>query len=247
MIFTSKSIAPSLENLVRNVLVVDESLFSSRTSQTLSNRSKPHVSPHSPAFIMFTFGSTGAPKGIVIEHATTCSSARNHGMAMRFFFHSRVFQFSSYAFDVAVFDIFTTFLFGGCVCIPSNSDLTNKRTIAGVVADMRINCALFTPSYVRLFRFNDFPSLRTLLMCGETVPQDLIDVWRSKALLFNAYGPTESSVYVIGEVHEDTPPGTIGEAVGGLSWIVDPRIHDLLVPIGAVGELLIEGPVLTRG
>lgn len=244
MVLTSKFIAPSLETLVRNLIVVDENLFSKRTSR---DQHKPRVSSQSPAFIMFTSGSTGTPKGIIIEHATTYSSARDHGVAMRLSPQSRVFQFSSYAFDVAVFDIFTTLLFGGCVCIPSDSDRMNMKTIAGVVADMRINWALLTPSYVRLLRPNDFQSLRTLLLCGEAVPQDLVDAWRGKVSLLNAYGPTESSACVVGEIHENTPSGTIGKAVGGLSWIVDPRNHDLLVPVGAVGELLIEGPVLARG
>lgn len=215
VILTSKFVAPSLENVVRNLVVVDESLI---LKSTLQDHSQPRVSPNSPAFIMFTSGSTGTPKGIVIEHATTYSSARNHGVAMRLSSQSRVFQFSSYAFDVAVFDIFTTLLFGGCVCIPSDSDRTNMKTIAGVASDMRINWALLTPSYVRLLRPNDFPSLRTLLMCGEPVPQDLIHSWMGKVSLLNAYGPTESSACVVGEIHENTPPGTIGKAVGGLSW-----------------------------
>lgn len=172
VVLTSKSIAPSLENLAKNLIVVDESLFSKPITR---NVSKPRVSSQSPAFIMFTSGSTGTPKGIIIEHATTYSSARDHGVAMRLSPQSRVFQFSSYAFDVAVFDIFTTLLFGGCVCISSDLDRTNLKTITGVVADMRINWALLAPSYVRLLRPNDFPSLRTLLLCGEMVPQDLID------------------------------------------------------------------------
>ena len=52
---------------------------------------------------------------------------------------------------------------------------------------------------------------------------------------------------MIGRMFADTPRSCIGRATGGLSWLVDANDHDRLVPIGPVGELVIEGPTLARG
>ncbi len=63
------------------------------------------------------------------------------------------------------------------------------------------------------------------------------------------YGPSECSIAAAGDPHltPESDPANIGRSVGGLAWIVQSDDHDKLVPIGAVGELLISGPILARG
>ena len=244
IVLTSPLMKDDFQGIVKTVVTIDPDMFS-RLSP-LSSSSKTQISPHSLAFVMFTSGSTGKPKGIMIEHVTLSSSARDHGVAMRMTSRSRVLQFSSYAFDVALFDIYTTLIFGGCVCVPSDAGRMNA--IVSVISDMNVNWALLTPSFARLFSPSDVPGLRTLVLGGEAVSQDLVNVWQGRVTLINAYGPPESSACVVGEILQGvTRPGTIGRPVGGASYITDPFDHDRLVPIGNVGELLIEGPVLARG
>ena len=201
--------------------------------------------PHAVSFVMFTSGSTGKPKGVVHEHASVSSSALHHGPAMNISNATRALQFGAYTFIISTFEIFTTLIFGGCLCIPSDHD--RHTDIRPVIRAWDVNWAIFTPSFARSVHHEDVPSLETLIVAGEAVAQDIIDRWSTRAQLINIYGASECSVIMVGPMSKDTPRTCIGRATGGLSWIVDANDHDRLVPIGAIGELVIEGPTLARG
>ena len=75
-----------------------------------------------------------------------------------------------------------------------------------------------------------------------------IQMWANKVRLVNIYGPSEASVDSTGtDVHPDSDPANIGLAHGCVSWIVNKDDYNILVPIGAPGEILLEGPILARG
>ncbi|PYH89482.1 hypothetical protein BO71DRAFT_465073 [Aspergillus ellipticus CBS 707.79] len=146
---------------------------------------------------------------------------------------------------VITFEIFTTLIMGGCLCIPSDHD--RHTDIRPFLRSMNVNWAIFTPSFARSVQTEDAPTLKTLLLAGEAVAQDIIDRWAPVARLINIYGASECSVCMIGPMVADTPRSCIGRATGVLSWLVDPNDHDRLVPIGSIGELIVEGPTLARG
>ena len=207
----------------------------------------PCVRPHAAAFVLFTSGSTGKPKGIVQEHASVSTSAIAHGRALYVSSTSRVLQYAAYTFDVSMMDIFTTLIYGGCICTPSEED--RMSNITQVMNAMRVNYVLFTPSVASLVTPEDVPGLQTLALGGEAVTKENIHRWAGKVRLLNCYGPAECAASTIGELKGAAPrPGTIGRAFGcGLCWVTDPTNHNRLVPIGAIGELLVEGPTLARG
>ena len=159
--------------------------------------------------------------------------------------HSRVFQFASFAFDMAVYDILTTLAFGGCVCIPSDHDKMNNLAMA--VENMRANWAFFTPSTLALLRQKDVPSLQNLVVGGEPVTRGICDGWIGKVRLFQCSGPAETTTCIAGEMDHTSLTNCLGNCCGTISWIVDPLNHDFLQPIGVVGELVLEGPTVARG
>ncbi|KAL8711222.1 MAG: hypothetical protein Q9220_004367 [cf. Caloplaca sp. 1 TL-2023] len=208
----------------------------------------PAVGPRDIVFVLFTSGSTGKPKGVVHEHGAMSSHAISHGEAMGYH-DARVIQFAAYVFDISVLDMTTTLIFGGCVCIPSEEDRTNN--LPEVMNRMKVDLAMLTPSFANLLWPNDVTTLRTLICIGECYKEEITRRWRGKIRLMNSYGPAEAqfthSRYV---EHDDetTRPGTIGPVMStAIAILVDPDNHDCLVPIGAVGEMLIASTTLARG
>jgi acyl-CoA synthetase (AMP-forming)/AMP-acid ligase II len=94
---------------------------------------------------------------------------------------------------------------------------------------------------------SELSSLQSLALVGEAMSPIHVSVWSGKLNLMNAYGPTETSIVAAVKAHmsSDTDPANIGSPIG-TAWIVDPNNHHRLVPVGAIGELLIEGPTLAR-
>ncbi|EFE30955.1 uncharacterized protein ARB_02149 [Trichophyton benhamiae CBS 112371] len=207
----------------------------------------PCCSLKSAAYVIFTSGTTGKPKGVVVEHQAASTSILAHGMKLGFCRQSRVLQFASHSFDASIMEFLTTLVYGGCVCIPS--DESRLLNLTENINSMGINTLFLTPSVAQILQPRTLPSLQTLIIGGETVPTSVVEKWKNVPKLINGYGPTECVVFCV--MHDlkakQVSPQTIGKAVGSLSWVVDPENHHELVPVGAVGELLVEGSILSRG
>nr|POF13527.1 nonribosomal peptide synthetase tes [Quercus suber] len=204
------------------------------------------TTPSTPAYVLFTSGSTGMPKGVVIEHSALASSIRGHGTAFGIQSSSRVLQFSSYVFDACVVEIFTTLASGGTVCVPS--DEARLSNVTEFMKLSNVNWALLTPSFVQSFHPADVPCLETLVLGGEAPKKGNYEAWYGKVRLMNAYGPAEACIVASTQEvqHIDARPSTIGRGCNTSLWIVEPDNHDRLTPVGCIGELLVQGPTLAR-
>lgn len=207
------------------------------------------VSPRTNLYIQFTSGSTGKPKGVIISHANYTSGAIPRAEVVGYKAHSRVLDFASYAFDVCIDCMLCTLSAGGCLCIPSDADRVNN--LSGAIRKMNVNMAHMTPSVARVLDPDIIPSLEVLGLGGEAISAGDSAVWSKTTKVVNAYGPSECTVgcTVNGDVGAEShkPHISIGRGVGAATWIVEPTDHNLLVPIGTVGELLIEGPIVGPG
>ncbi|KAL3421010.1 non-ribosomal peptide synthetase protein [Phlyctema vagabunda] len=209
----------------------------------------PEGLPQHAAYCMFTSGSTGKPKGVVIEHSAFATTARAEAQMFGVTSDSRVLQFASYSFDTSLFEILTTLISGGCVCIPSEEERREPSAIATAISRMRINMAGLTPSYVDVITPSSISTVKTLILGGEPLKTIHVDTWASCVKLMSAYGPTECSVTcsINNDMAVGSDPRNIGRPAGATRWIVDPKDANRLRPVGVVGELVIEGPLLARG
>lgn len=207
----------------------------------------PTVLPTSPATVLFTSGSTGMPKGIVIEHQSMCSSSKAHGSAWNIGPGTRVLQFAAHTFDVSNGDYFTTLMRGGCVCIPSEHDRINN--LAAAIVKLDVNWAFLTPTVAGLIHPSDVPGLKTLVLGGEAATKDNILTWADRLNLVVCYGPAECSIYCSGNDHATVQdsPANLGRPIGASLWVCDVNDHNKPVPIGCVGELVVDGPTVARG
>ncbi|KAI0114386.1 peptide synthetase [Nemania sp. FL0031] len=209
----------------------------------------PKVPTATNLYIQFTSGSTGKPKGVIISHANYTSGAVPRANAVGYKPHSRVLDFASYAFDVCIDCMLCTLSVGGCLCIPSDADRVND--LSGAIRKMNVNMAHMTPSVARVLEPDIIPSLEVLGLGGEAISAGDSAIWSKTTKVVNAYGPSECTVGctinsdVGAESHK--PHISIGRGVGATTWIVEPTDYEQLLPIGAVGELLIEGPIVGPG
>ncbi|KAK6216877.1 non-ribosomal peptide synthetase [Colletotrichum tabaci] len=204
----------------------------------------PEVRPRHAMYVQFTSGTTGAPKGVVISHRNFATGFRRHCAATEVWPHTRALQFSAYSFDSSVGEILTTLAVGGCLCSPSDED--RSMAIVAFIARSGANWAAWTPSFASLIDPDDVPSLDAMCLAGEPLSASLVDRWADRVRMVNIYGPSECSMAstVNNPVTRDSLPSNIGRAHRSVTWIVDEDDHERLQPIGAVGELLIEGPVV---
>ncbi|KAL4984150.1 hypothetical protein BDW68DRAFT_180939 [Aspergillus falconensis] len=207
----------------------------------------PATYPQQALYVIFTSGSTGLPKPVVIEHFSFCTSASAFSAISLMDRTTRAFQFASHAFDVSVSDHLVPLMNGACLCIPSPSQMRND--LAGAITEFRATWADLTPSVARILDPAQVATLRTLNLGGEGMIKADIDKWHDKLHLVNVYGPAECSCTTVvrAPMRHCSSPHDIGHPTGGTCWVVDPGDRNRLLPIGAIGELIIQGPIVGRG
>ncbi|KAJ5401521.1 uncharacterized protein N7487_007417 [Penicillium crustosum] len=203
------------------------------------------VTPAHAAYAFYTSGSTGLPKGCIIEHGAFVASTLERVKALGRNRSSRMLQATTYTFDPAMEDILTTLPVGGCVCVPSKQEYMNN--LSGAICKYKASTLNITPSFVRSLRPEQVPSLKTLILGGEKMNDRILETWAGAVSLLNAYGLMECCIKsTINRVSADADPRNIGYPAGCSIWLTRPHDHDTLAAIGTVGEILIQGPNLAR-
>ncbi|PWY85083.1 acetyl-CoA synthetase-like protein [Aspergillus heteromorphus CBS 117.55] len=227
---------------IPSVLVDQARLCAYSTDKQLVN-----VSPDNLAYILYTSGSTGQPKGVTISHGACAAAMRSiiefEGKQGKPF---RALQFSNYVFDVSLYDFFVTLHSGGTLCIAPSEQLLGD--LAGAINDMGVNHVFLTPTVARLLSPEDVPGLESMTVGGEQLTRDVVTTWASRLTLRNGYGPTEASVLVtMKEVDTQTTGGNIGKPLASVGAVILEADGVRPVPYGAVGELCFWGPQLSQG
>lgn len=245
LVLSSPELSQTAQNLMAQMVVVSEDAAVLPDSHV--SRPLPTSDPRNALYAVFTSGSTGKPKGIVVEHGAFCSRAMTTGRSLGIERDSRVLQFAGYAFDVVNRDILFTLMLGACVCVPAETDRVNR--LEGFMTDHHVSWASITPSVADLLDPAKVPDLKTLVLVGEAMSAVTLATWANRVQLINGYGPAECVTLcsVCSGLTANSDPRNIGRGVGSLLWIVDPQDHNRLMPVGAVGELLVAGVAVGRG
>ncbi|KAL6232843.1 hypothetical protein BDW75DRAFT_246914 [Aspergillus navahoensis] len=191
------------------------------------------VTPANAAWIVFTSGSTGKAKGVVLTHSNLSTAVKTHSARFGLGSHTRTIQFAAHTFDAVLQDYFTTLVNGGTVCVPS---------------EMNVNFANLTSTVARLLTPEQVPSLELLVLAGEQIQDAVVETWYQHAEVLNVYGPTECSINSTcnGPISDLAEAQSIGFGMGSRTWIADPTNPNRLSPVATPGELLIEGPARTE-
>ncbi|KAI9738099.1 MAG: hypothetical protein M1818_005527 [Claussenomyces sp. TS43310] len=243
IVLSSPAMADRVAGMVRRTVTVSEDSVR-MLPLTLPYR-LPAGCPTDPICIVYTSENFGELEGVVFAHNAVSTALTHHGSALGFSSKARVFQFASYASEAVIPEIFTTLYHGGCVCIPSEEQITVDLTTT--ISLMDITLAVLKPDILRLINPSEVPSLDTLLVGGGNLSQDILKKWAGLLNLIAVYGAAEScAISTFAPLSLEDQSSLIGRGIGCLCWIADPADHNRLAPIGTVGELLIQGPILAK-
>jgi len=223
--------------------------------------SLPELAEDALAYILFTSGSTGEPKGVPISHA-------NLSAFLDAFFactcelteHDRVLQMFELTFDFSIATYMTPLARGACVCTVPREAI--KYTyVFDLLENQRITIAPMVPSILSYLRpyFGEIrlPALRHAYFCGEALYEDVVQEWSAcvpGALIQNFYGPTEATVFSL--VYDWVPGKAATKARSGIVCIGKPMAlmgailideNQKVVAAGERGEICLSGPQLTPG
>ncbi|PLB51453.1 acetyl-CoA synthetase-like protein [Aspergillus steynii IBT 23096] len=206
-----------------------------------------HTDPSQVAYVLFTSGSTGNPKGVVQEQGAVSGSLTALVEAFGLDSSTKFLQFASFSFDASICELFAPLVCGGRVCVPSEEE--RLEDLEGVMKTLEVTDASLTPVIVAQLNSDQLPALKHLYIGGEAPSQVILNNWSDKVRLSNIYGLTEAGAWdtVELDLRLNDNPKTIGKGIGTNCWIVDPDNINRLRPIGVEGELLLQSPYLARG
>jgi len=228
------------------------------------------VTPENLAYVMYTSGSTGHPKGVMIEHCSLSNFIEVTKVQQEISQRDRILQFSSISFDTAIEEIYSCLTAGATLVLRDEQMLSGVGQFVQRCQDLQLTVLNLPTAYWHVLiselvtaRLTLPKSVRLVLIGGEQALAEKVRLWQeylgNYPQLFNVYGPTEttgvSTTYKLSsvtirydELSSDTPLPTvpIGRPIGNtLVYVLDKLLQP--VPIGVAGELYVGGINVARG
>ncbi|HEX6287623.1 MAG TPA: amino acid adenylation domain-containing protein, partial [Herpetosiphonaceae bacterium] len=251
VLLTQRRLAASVpavgDQAMRIVCVDDWELL----EQTGADSPAMAIRPDQLAYIIYTSGSTGTPKGCLLTHGGLRNFVDAQVKTFALGPDSRVLQFASLSFDASIFEIVMALRAGATLVLAPADALQPGADVLDLLRDQAITAAILPPSLLAALPLpeatHDLPALHTLIAGGEACSAEVVDRWAPGRRFFNAYGPTEATVWsTVARCTPDDGPPPIGRPISNTQvYVLDAALRP--VPVGVPGELYIGGVQLGRG
>ncbi|HEY9671674.1 MAG TPA: amino acid adenylation domain-containing protein [Waterburya sp.] len=211
------------------------------------------VTPNNLAYVIYTSGSTGKPKGVLLEHRGLCNLCQAQIQTFNLQPSDRILQFASLSFDASIFEIVMALGNGATLYLARKESLLPGSALLQLLRDNAITHVTLPPSVLAVLPAQELPALGTIISAGEACSRDIVKRWALGRRFFNAYGPTEATVWSTVRAYTNSPlqsddnkKPSIGRPITNTQvYILDSHLQP--VPIGIPGELYIGGDGLARG
>lgn len=245
----------------RAALTLTPSEIAARSGQTTPGWSRVRMADDSPFYVLFTSGSTGEPKGVVITLANLTAFVNWMRAEQNFAPGSEMFlNQAPFSFDLSVMDLYLSLVSGGTLFSITKEHVSNLKSLYQALAASSVTTWVSTPSFAqmclieRTFTAQMLPRLRRFLFCGETLAPETASQLLERfpeATVWNTYGPTEATVATtslqidraIVAAHSPLP---VGRAMPG-TRVLAVTSEGAPAPEGERGELVIAGPNVSPG
>lgn len=253
VLLTQKRLVAELPADEATVICLDTD-WASLEGENASNPSSD-VTAENLAYIIFTSGTTGRPKGVMNSHRGICNRLLWMQDTYQLAEADSVVQKTPFSFDVSVWEFFWPLLFGARLVVARPGGHKDSSYLVKLIIEHGITTIHFVPSMLQLFLddggVGECHSLKRVICSGEALPYDLQERFfaRLNAGLHNLYGPTEAAVdvtYWPCEQGSNLDFVPIGRPVANTQlYVLDDNMR--AVPIGEPGELHIGGVQVARG
>lgn len=198
------------------------------------------------AYVMYTSGTSGRPKGVLIPHSSICNFLATVSLVYDVRREDRVYQGMTLAFDFSIEEIWPTWAAGATIVAGPDGPNRLGAGLADFLEVQRVTVLYCVPTVLATIP-REIPHIRQILVGGEACPLELVQRWaKSGRRMLNTYGPTETTVTAT--VAELLPgrPVTIGRPLPTYSVVLlDEDLRP--APDGAIGEIHIGGPGVALG
>ncbi|WP_219638455.1 non-ribosomal peptide synthetase [Cohnella sp. CFH 77786] len=209
------------------------------------------VSSDDLAYILYTSGSTGEPKGVMIEHRGVGNLQGYFEAELGIGAGDRILQFASASFDASIWELSMALLTGAQLHIAVPDVIGDLRRFESWMEEQGVTVATLPPTYAIHLDPATMPSLRLVVTAGSESNRELLSKWRSRVTYVNAYGPTETTVCATAwngsaEPLPESALVPIGTPMPNTKVLI---VNEFLQPLPAcvAGELVVSGDGLARG
>ena len=213
-----------------------------------ADRTLPEISPSQYAYILFTSGTTGQPKGVIIRHNQVVVMAWNtKENAFQLHEEDRFLSFASLNFGASIVEMFSATLIGAQLVIATEQDKQDPEALVALLERAAVTYMLIPPAYLAYCPYRELPALHTIVVAGEAPQAEVIYKWQQTKRIVNAYGCTEDTVHAVcGVLTPDCSTNNVGYPIQGIScYLLNEQLQP--TPLGEIGELYIGGHQLTDG
>jgi amino acid adenylation domain-containing protein len=250
-IITSRAyiaVAENLKNKVEEISIV----YVDNIDINEADYKLPIITPKDLAYVMFTSGTTGTPKGAMVNHENLV----NLFLLFKKFFNinneNKIIQFSNISFDASIWEIFMALYHGATLYIPPKAVILNTHDFSKYIDTYQIDTMTLPPVYARQLENLKINSMKNFIVAGSVSYNEDYSQWKDNVNLYNAYGLTETTICAtvynandrICKTYKNELP--VGKPAPNTKLFILDK-WNRIAPMGVTGELYISGKCLSKG